>query len=487
MQDEHRMYPIGTREIPLNTRGKGSLKTLCGSLLVALGLLSACAHYPVNPKLEQFDPAVLQPRPEPATRSPNLLLIVSFSGGGTRAAAFGYGVLQALDTVLVPRRGQAAQDGAETRRHTLFDEIDLVGGVSGGSITATYAALKGRGIFDDYRERFLLQNGTWQLIGRLFNPVNWLRLPSPYFNRSDIEAEYFDDILFQGATFKDLDPSGPDLWVQATDIIDGHYFPFSRSHFAILCSDREQFPLARAVAASASFPGVFGAITLRNYAGECGYQSFPMLDRILGEKDASSRSYRLGEQLRSYLRWKDKPYVHLVDGGISDNLGVRGYLDYFASVQDLESLLQQGGLEQVTHIAFIVVNAETKEQTRYWSLLEEAPGYSNIRDVAFSAMISGYNFETLELLRRLVKDWSSFRESVGAKPIEFYAVDVGFQALSDSAERDAFQSLPTTFDLPAGTIDRLTTVAQRILYQSPEFRRLMRDLGGSIRSTNAQR
>jgi NTE family protein len=381
--------------------------------------------------------------------------------------------------VLLPPRTDEREIG-EAPRHSLFDEIDLVGGVSGGSITATYAALKGRAIFDDFPQRFLNQNGTWQLFQRLFNPVNWFRLASPYFNRSDIEAEYFDDILFQGATFNDLDPAGPDLWLQATDIIDGHYFPFSRLHFAILCSDRDRFPLARAVAASASFPGPFGAITLRNYAGECGYQSLPAMEDILREKDASSRAYRLGEQMRSYLRWKDKPYVHLVDGGISDNLGVRGYLDYFASIQDVEALLRKGGLDNVTHIAFIVANAETKEQTRYWSLLEEAPGYSNIRDVAFSSMISGYNFETLELLKRLVKDWSSSRQTAGAKPIEFYAIDVSFQGLSDPAERDAFMSLPTTFHLPEGTIDRLTTVAQRLLYHSPEFQRLVRNLGGSL-------
>jgi NTE family protein len=444
-------------------------------------LVAACAHYPVNPKLEHVDPATqLRPRPEPPTRHTDLLLIVSISGGGTRAAAFGYGVLQALDKVLIPLPGTASQEGQTVTRHSLFDEIDLVGGVSGGSITAGYAALKGRGMFEDYRERFLLQNGTWQLIRRLLNPINLFRLSSPYFNRSDLEAEYFDDILFDGATFKDLDPSGPDLWIQATDIIDGHYFPFSRMHFAMLCSDRDRFPLSRAVAASASYPGPFGAITLRNYAGECGHHPIPMLDRILNEKNRSSRAFRLGEQLHTYLRWKDKPYVHLVDGGISDNLGVRGYLDYFASVEDIESLLREGGLNRVSRIAFIVVNAETKQETKYWSLLEEAPGFTNIQDVAFSAMISSYNFETLELLRRLVKDWSSTRQaSTNASPIDYYAIDVGFQALPDQAEREAFLNLPTRFDLPEETINRLTTVAHRILYDSPEFQRLVRDMGGT--------
>lgn len=60
-------------------------------------------------------------------------------------------------------------------------------------------------------------------------------------------------------------------------------------------------------------------------------------------------------------------------------------------------------------------------------------------------------------------------KQAGAQPIGFYAIDVSFQGLSDPAERDAFMSLPTTFHLTKDTIDRLTTVAHRLLYHSPEF------------------
>ena len=51
----------------------------------------------------------------------------SFSGGGTRAAAFSYGVLTALDQTPMPNRPTS-----------LLDRVDFVTGVSGGSVLAAY-------------------------------------------------------------------------------------------------------------------------------------------------------------------------------------------------------------------------------------------------------------------------------------------------------------------------------------------------------------
>ena len=58
-----------------------------------------------------------------------------------RAAAFGYGVLEELRETLVELDGE---------RVRLFDEIDTVSGVSGGSFVAAYHGLRGEGIFGDF-------------------------------------------------------------------------------------------------------------------------------------------------------------------------------------------------------------------------------------------------------------------------------------------------------------------------------------------------
>ena len=77
------------------------------------------------------------------------LFVLSFSGGGTRAAAFSYGVLEEL------RRTEVVVDGQHRR---LIDEVDTITGVSGGSFTALAYALYGDRLFSEYEERFLKRN-----------------------------------------------------------------------------------------------------------------------------------------------------------------------------------------------------------------------------------------------------------------------------------------------------------------------------------------
>lgn len=74
------------------------------------------------------------------------VIALAYSGGGTRAAAFGYGVLDQLQRAPYPRR---------TRNEDLLAHVGLVSGVSGGSVITAYYGLKGRAAMDDFRQRFL--------------------------------------------------------------------------------------------------------------------------------------------------------------------------------------------------------------------------------------------------------------------------------------------------------------------------------------------
>lgn len=76
------------------------------SAVVFLIAAPGCAHYPVNQPLKQADPqAGYRGRnlvnPE---KDDQLLLLLTFSGGGTRAAAFSYGVLETLRDTTVSIR-----------------------------------------------------------------------------------------------------------------------------------------------------------------------------------------------------------------------------------------------------------------------------------------------------------------------------------------------------------------------------------------------
>ena len=72
-------------------------------------LLGACASRPINPPITQADPSTgyrFETRQAQARDKENLV-ILAFSGGGTRAAAFSYGVLEFLRrTEIVGPQGQ---------------------------------------------------------------------------------------------------------------------------------------------------------------------------------------------------------------------------------------------------------------------------------------------------------------------------------------------------------------------------------------------
>ena len=63
---------------------------------------------------------------------------------------------------------------------------------------------------------------------------------------------------------------------------------------------------------------------------------------------------------------------------------------------------------------------------------------------------------------------------------EIYAIDVSFSALKDKAELDYLNQQPTSFVLPPEAVDRLRAAAGTIILDSPEFQRLLKDVGAKI-------
>ena len=216
----------------------------------------------------------------------------------------------------------------------LLDEIDYVNGVSGGSFTASYFALFGDRIFVDFEQRFLKRNVQADLLLKLLWPWNWVRLISPFYDRTDLAIDYYHDQVFDGATFHDLyKRNGPTLTISATDLSTGNPFRFTQEQFNFICSDLSSFPIARAVGASSAIPILFQPVLLHNYSGTCGFERPPWLQRALKKsRTLSVRRWRGARIMDSYLDGEQRPYVHLIDGGISDNLALRDPIDQASDV-----------------------------------------------------------------------------------------------------------------------------------------------------------
>jgi NTE family protein len=210
-------------------------RILMDGLLLAFSLTLGCAHYPINQPIKEFQPnagyrTAQVKNPE---NSDHMLLFLTFSGGGTRAAALSYGVLEVLS------RTEVVIDG---RRRRLLDEVDGISGVSGGSFTAGYYGLFGDSIFQDFESKFLKKNIQRALLVGVINPLNWPKLFSGTFGRSDLSAEYYDKHIFERGTFGDMAArKGPIIVINATDMSYGTRIGFTQDAFDLICSDLSLF------------------------------------------------------------------------------------------------------------------------------------------------------------------------------------------------------------------------------------------------------
>jgi predicted acylesterase/phospholipase RssA len=256
----------------------------------------------------------------------NVFIGLAISGGGTRAANFGLAVIEQLEDL------------------GIMSHVSAISSVSGGSVAAAYYGLFGSKSDDsddmqrdaivshDGADRVqfwtkakadLLQDIRTDWIHKYLTPTNLIATTFTSKNRTDILADVFDKALFHGKTFDDLGGFGPlrpllsfnattanELRFHASDALAARgpnapsllfqSFSFNKDSFDDLGSDLSSVKISSAVAASAAFPGVFDDLTLASYG----------------------RSSDSGANVAGYL--------HLFDGGPSDNLGVDALSDIAA-------------------------------------------------------------------------------------------------------------------------------------------------------------
>ena len=456
-----------------------------GACVLAL-LAAGCATRLPDTRIAQVDPAagyridttlgrVLQNDPE-------TLFLVAFSGGGTRAAAFSYGVLEEL------RRTPVVIAGHEAR---MLDQVDAISSVSGGSFTALAYALYGERLFEVFEPRFHKRNLERALITDVINPFNWPAMTLGSFTRSDLAARYYDEILFDGATFADLvGKPGPLVVASATEFSSGYRFTFTQNTYDLICSNLSTTRLSLAATASSAVPVAFAPVTLTNWGGTCGMALPKWTERLggLSAADTLSLNQRL-DQLRILQDSERRPWLHLVDGGVSDNLGLRAILDLLEVLQlreDFQALLQFG---KVRRVVVIVVNSQSSP-TPGW---DRTPGGPNLFDVILqvsSVPIDHNSMDSIILMQSMIERWKLVGEvqSLEAKlhqapgrtqsRIEFYPIVLDFAGIPDVAEREFFLGLPPSLAWPAETIDRLRAIGGTLLRASPQFQQFLRAVGG---------
>lgn len=423
-------------------------------------LLAGCAsvYKPQNVPVERFDTRqgyyyYNAERPNHGQHN----IVLSFSGGGTRAAALSYGVLQEL-------RAARLQDG---RR--VLDEVDNISAVSGGSFTAAYYGLFGERTFEDYERVFLRRGVQGTLLRKLLNPVYWWRSMFSGFDRTEMAVEYYDHSIFRDKTFADMSRNGlPFVEINATDLNGGGRFSFTQGMFDLICSDLHEFSVARAVTASSAVPVAFPSVVLKNHGDNCNARNTGGWENLFMKDTPDPRMQALRERMVSYLDARKRPYIHLVDGGIADNLGLRAIIERVDMVGGIDASMKERIDQLPKDVLFIVVNADVKPG-RSIDQRASKPTVAETVDAFTDAQVKLYNVETLSYIRQRLREDQRQLNQMGI-PMKFYFAQVNFAAVKSSRERDFFNSLPTTLELADAEVDSLIRAGRELLRHDPEYR-----------------
>lgn len=442
---------------------------LAGALLAAFAVGSAgCAHRVWN---EPLAPAGSVMPYDLGSRLPanadDTFIVLAFSGGGTRSAAFAYGVLEKLRDTPVVVHGRAER---------LLDEVDVITAVSGGSYPAAYYGLFGDRLFTDFEAKFLRSDVQSELLWLLARPSSLTAITGSDYNRADLAAAHFDKELFGGRRFSDLSRDNlPFVIINASDLNNAATFSFIQPQFDFLCSDLASYPVANAVMASSAVPGAFGAIALRNYP-DCPQRHPEWVTDALAHDDLLERRYAVARALERYSHPDRMPILRLVDGGVTDNLGVRGSMmspvAQRGNVPDMAGAFTSEQLGRVRHVLVVVANAQVYPEHE-WSVSGQDPGLRSNVMASFDAALGILNTETASLARQGFLMWQQHvnaQRGPDLPPVKVHFVVLTFNQIHDESERRRFDSLPTRFRLEQADVTAVRQLAARLLEESTEYR-----------------
>ena len=441
--------------------------------------LAGCALSPVNRPLNvQASAAVSEKVREPEDVFGETVIALSFSGGGTRAAAFAFGVLQGLDGLSHP---------SGTR---LLEDVGFISSVSGGSLTAAYFGLHGAQSLQNFRS-VLLKDGEASMRFSLLNPVNLLRLWSGGLNdRSNLRA-WLDEDVFHGATYKDMFRRGkPVVWVNATNVYHRVSFPFSQLAFDVLCSDLASYPVAEAVAASMAVPLVFSPIVLQNHSRGCR-QPKPTVDTA--KRHGSLMTDALAHAVQHFSNPESGGYLKLIDGGVTDNFGLATIRQARLLRGKPFSPLSERDAIRVGHLLYVVVDAG-QGPGGDWDQRLDGPSGMELANAAIDAAMSANMRMSYDGFAAQLQQWRQdivqYRCALSAErqlaitreqprwrcdDVEFSVTRLAFDGLPAEAAAK-LSALPTRLTLPEADIDLLIQAGHELVTLNPQVRAFQRGL-----------
>jgi NTE family protein len=287
---------------------------------------------------------------------------------------------------------------------------------------------------------------------------------------------YYQQTLFGDATFADLiRKDAPLILINTSDLSSGARFTFVQDYFNLLCSDLSSFPLARAVTASSAVPVVFDPVVVQNFGG-CAQRLPPWLAAARQRDHDNPNLAMIVQGDTAFENRVAHRYAQFVDGGITDNLGLRAVLDTVELVGGAKQYLQGQGVATPRRIAIISVNASA-DTPQGIGATREAPGIEATLDAVTNIQLHRYNVATLQQTEQSLARWAG-QLSTPERPVSTYFIRLSFEDVPEGPLRQFLNEIPTSFALDADQVDQLIATGRELLRNNAEFKRLLASLAG---------
>jgi NTE family protein len=173
-----------------------------------------------------------------------------------------------------------------------------------------------------------------------------------------------------------------------------------------------------------------------------------------------------------------------VDGGITDNLGLRALYEVIEIAGGIEEFTRKYQRVPPRRLVLVSVNASTDPEpemdrtNRQPSLRETVNAMSDVQ-------LHRYNTATIELMRTSLDRWAQAL-STPDRPVEDYFILLDFEGIQQEERRRFFNRMPTSFSLTDEQVDGLIAAGRELLRNNPEFRRLLADMGADQQGKGAR-
>jgi NTE family protein len=184
-----------------------------------------------------------------------------------------------------------------------------------------------------------------------------------------------------------------------------------------------------------------------------------------------------------------KQYIHLLDGGIADNLGVAEPYRLLTAGDGVPLIVNDIAQGRIKKIVFVMINARSFKPSAL-DKSQATPGLVDMLLASINSSIDRATFNTAERLRTLLQGQyrlfaaqaqnPTIKANFNAAADNMRLITIDFDAIRNDDCRRNFHSIATSWALSAREIDALKAVGGGLLQQDPGFAQTLAMIGGQV-------